>query len=163
MTHEEKQIRLDRMRYTNDGLSSGLVLLAIVLDVLYFVSIYETDIGTYYYTWTIGASVVYNLIFLLLAFLASVGVKSRQSGYTIPLIIMGLMQFARIFYLPAQAVEAFVERAGEKIAVMEQSQYLYVVICLAVSGLCCIAAAIISGINNMTLARYMRSLEDKSV
>ena len=40
---EQKRISLDRMRYTKDGLSSGLVLLAIVFNVLYFVSIYQQD------------------------------------------------------------------------------------------------------------------------
>ncbi len=163
MTNEEKQIKLDRMRYTNDSLSSWLVLLAIVTNVLYFVSIYETDIGSYYYNWTIGASVVYNLIFLLVAFLASVGVKSRQSGYLIPLLVLGAMQFARIFYLPGQAVKATVEIAGEAVAVMPASQYTYVVACLAISGVCCIAGGIINTINNATLARYMRTLEEKSV
>ena len=65
MTREERQIKIDRMRYTKDSLSSGLVLLAIVFDVLYFVSIYQTDVGNYYYNWLIGASVIYNLLFLL--------------------------------------------------------------------------------------------------
>ncbi len=161
MTNEDKQIRYDRMRYTKDTLSSGLVLLAIILDVLYFVSIYETDIGSYYYNWTIGASVVYNLIFLLGAFLSSEGVKNRQNGYMIPLVVLGAMQIARIFYLPAKAAASFVEIAGEKVAVMEPGQYIYVVACLAISGICCIVGAITSTMNNATLARYMRSLDQK--
>ncbi len=163
MTHEEKQIRYDRMRYTKDTLSSGLILLAIVADVLYFVSIYETDIGSYYYNWMIGASVVYNLVFLLVAFLSSEGVKNRQNGYLVPLLVLGAMQFARIFYLPAKAAASFVEIAGEKVPVMATSQHTYVLICLAVSGICCIVAAISSTVNNATLARYMRTLGEKSV
>ena len=39
----EKAIRLDRMRYTKNTLSSGLALLAIVFDVLFFISIYVSD------------------------------------------------------------------------------------------------------------------------
>ncbi len=163
MTGEDKLTSLDRMRYTKDKLSANLVLLAIVLNVLYFVSIYESDIGSYYYNWTIGASVVYNLIFLLMAFLASEGVKSRQSGYMPTLLALGVMQFVRIFYLPAKASVAFIEVAGEKVDVMGNSQYLYVVVCLAISGICCIAAAISSTINNATLARYMRSLDKQTV
>ncbi len=161
MTLEDKQVKVDRMRYTKDKLSSTLVLLAIVLDALYFVSIYETDIGSYYYNWTIGASVVYNLLFLLIAFLASEGVKNRQNGFMIPLIVLGLMQIARIFYLPAKAYASTVDVAGEMLAVMSDRQYLYVVVLLAVSGICCLIAAVTSTINNTTLARYMRSLEDK--
>ncbi len=163
MTQEDKLIRKDRMRYTKDKLSSNLVLLAIVTDVLYFFSIYESDVGSYYYTWVIGASVVYNLIFLLGSFLASEGVKNRQNGYTLTLLVLGIMQFVRIFYLPAKAYAASIEVAGQPVAVMEQSQYLYVVVCLAISGICCIVAAISSTVNNKTLERYMRSLENESV
>ncbi len=163
MTQEEKLVKTDRMRYTKDKLSSTLVLLAIVFDALYFISIYETDIGSYYYTWLIGASVVYNLLFLLIAFLASEGVKSRQNGFMIPLLVLGVMQFARIFYLPAKAHAAVVEVAGEAIAVMGDQQYMYVLILLAASGVCCLIAAVTSTINNATLARYMRGLEEKSV
>ncbi len=163
MISEEKQIRLDRMRYTKDKFSSMLVMVAIILNVLYFVSIYETDIGTYYYNWTIGASVVYNLIFLLAAFLSYVSVSSRQNGFALPLILLGAMQFVRIFYIPAKASQSTLQIADQTVAVMEQSQYLYVVICLAVSGVCCIGGAIGNILNNATLARYMRSLETESL
>ncbi len=161
MTLEDKQVKIDRMRYTKDKLSSTLVLLAIVLDALYFISIYETDIGSYYYTWTIGASVVYNLLFLLIAFLASEGVKNRQNGFMIPLIVLGAMQIARVFYLPAKAHAATVDVAGEMLAVMNDQQYLYVTVLLVISGICCLVAAVTSTVNNTTLARYMRSLEEK--
>ncbi len=163
MTGEEKLTRLDRMRYTKDKLSANLVLLAIVLDVLYFVSIFESDVGSYYYNWTIGASVVYNLIFLLMAFLASEGVKNRQNGYLLHLLVLGVMQFVRIFYLPAKASVAFIVVAGEELQVMSQAQYLYVVACLALSGVCCLAAAVSSTVNNATLARYLRTLGNQTV
>ena len=68
---ETKTIQLDRMRYTKNVFSSRMVYLAILFDVLYFVSIYESDVGNWYYTWLIGLSIVYNLVFMLVAFLAS--------------------------------------------------------------------------------------------
>ena len=103
MTREDQLIRKDRMRFTKDSLSSTLVLLGIVFNALYFVSLYQSDVGNYYYTWQIGASIIYNLLFMLGAFLMSEGVKSRKSGYSIPLAAIGIMQVVRIFYLPAQA------------------------------------------------------------
>ena len=163
MTREDHLTRMDRMRYTKDTLSSGLVLLAIVLDALYFVSIYKTDVGSYYYTWTIGASIIFNLVFLLAAFLSSEGVKNRSKGYFVPLLILGVLQICRVFYLPAKAYAATVTIAGVETPVMEQSQYLFTVICLAVSGLFCIAAAVISAINNVSLDRYLRSMEQEEV
>lgn len=162
MTREDRLIKLDRMRYTKDSLSSGLIIAAIVLDALYFVSIYMTDVGTYYYNWVIGASIIYNLLFMLVAFLCSEGVKNRKGGYTPVLLVIGIMQIVRIFYLPALARDATVTIKGEELQVMEQSQYMYVVVCLAVSALCCILGGIISYINNKNLASYMKTVENKT-
>lgn len=162
MTQNDLFIKRDRMRYTKDGLSSGLVLLAIVFNVLYFVSIYQTDVGRYYYTWVIGASVVYNLLFLLVAFLASQGVKSRKSGYSLTLIVIGLMQIVRIFYLPAQARESVVTIGEETVDVMSAGQHTYVLICLVASAACCVVAAVTSYISNQQLAQHMRELENQS-
>lgn len=159
MTQEELLVKKDRMRYTNDSLSANLVLAAIVLDALYFVSIYQTDVGTYYYNWVIGASIIYNLLFMLGAFLASEGVKNRKKGYTLMLIFLGVMQIVRVFYLPAQAHAATVTIKGEELAVMTDGQYVYVIACLVISAVCCIAAAVISYINNKTLDEYLRSIE----
>lgn len=163
MTREDQIVRKDRMLYTKDKLSANLVLAAIVFDALYFVSVYNSDVGSYYYNWVIGASIIYNLLFMLGAFLASEGVKNRRNGYSIMLVLLGVMQFVRVFYLPAKAHAATVTIKGEELAVMDDTQYLYVVVCLAVSGLCCVAGAVSSFLNNKTLAEYVRSLEKQSV
>ncbi len=163
MTPEDRIVKKDRMRYTKDKVSSNLVLAAIVLDALYFVSIYQTDVGSYYYNWVIGASIIYNLLFMLTAFLASEGVKSRKTGYTALLTIIGALQFVRIFYLPAKAHEAVVVIQEVEYAVMSDGQHLFAVACLAISGICCIVAAITSYINNKTLANYLRSIEAENV
>lgn len=162
MTQSDLYIKRDRMRYTKDSLSSGLVLLAIVFNVLYFVSIYQSDVAKYYYTWKIGVSIIYNLLFLLIAFLASQGVKSRKNGYSPTLLVLGLMQIVRIFYMPADAHAKFVEIGSENVQVMLDGQYTYVVICLALSAVCCVAGAVISYINNKHLAQHMRELENKT-
>lgn len=159
MTQENQLIKKDRMRFTKDKLSANLLIAAIVFDCLYFVSIYKTDVGSYYYTWVIGASIIYNLLFLLIAFLASEGVKNRKTGYSGLLAGIGLMQFVRMFYLPAKAHAALVTVNGQEVTAMGDGQYLYVLVCLAVSGICCVVAAVTSYINNKTLADYMRSIE----
>ena len=148
MTQEELTIKRDRMRFTKDKMSANLVIMAIVFDCLYFVSIYQTDVGSYYYTWVIGASIIYNLLFLLTAFLASEGVKNRKTGYTGLLIGIGVMQIVRIFYLPAKAHAATVVVSGTELPAMGNGQYFYVVACLAVSAACCIVAAVTSHSNN---------------
>ena len=162
MSREDLAVSRDRMRYTKDKLSANLVLAAIVLDALYFVSIYQSDVSTWYYNWVIGASIILNLLFLLTAFLASEGIKSRKSGFTIPLLVLGILQIVRIFYLPARAHAATVVLAGSEIPVMDNGQYLYTVICLALSAVCCIAAAVNSFLNGRKLAEHMKALEKQS-
>lgn len=162
MTQEEITISTDRMRYTKDSLSANAVLVAIVLDCLYFVSIYQSDVSTWYYNWIIGASIIFNLLFLLTAFLASEGVKNRKTGFTVPLIALGVLQVVRIFYLPAMAHSSTVVIAGEEIPVMDNGQYWYTVICLAVSAVCCIFAAVNSYRNNKKLAAHMQTIENKT-
>lgn len=159
MTQDIQLTKIDRMRYTKDKFSANLVLLAIVFDCLYFVSIYQTDVGSYYYTWVIGASIIYNLLFLLVAFLASESVKNRKPGYSGVLIGIGVMQIVRMFYLPAKAHAAVVVVNGQEVAAMADGKYMYVMVCLAVSAVCCIVAAVASYINNKTLSNYMRSIE----
>lgn len=162
MTQEERSIQTDRMRYTQDTMSANLVLVAIVMDALYFVSIYQSDVSTWYYNWVLGASIICNLLFLLTAFLASEGVKSRKTGFTLPLIALGVFQVVRIFYLPALAHSSTVVIAGQEIPVMGDSQYFYTIACLAVSAVCCVVAAVISHMNNKKLAEHMKTLETQS-
>ena len=74
--NKDAMIKKDRMRFIKNKMSSNLILLAIVANALYFVSIYRSDVGNYYYKIFIGASIVYNLVFMLTAFLSSEGVKN---------------------------------------------------------------------------------------
>ena len=152
MTQEANSIRTDRMRFTQDSLSANLILVAIVMDALYFVSVYQSNVSTWYYNWVMGASIICNLLFLLMAFLASEGVKSRKTGFTLPLIGLGVFQVIRIFYLPALAHTSTVVIAGQEIMVMDDGQYMY----------CIVVAAVISEMNNRKLAAHMKSLETHS-
>ena len=68
----EQSVKLDRMRYTKNTTSSRLALIAIVFNVFYFVSIYKTNVD-FYYNLLMGASILYNLVFMLAAFLSSEG------------------------------------------------------------------------------------------
>lgn len=108
----DDRIYVDRMRYTKNTSSSRLVLLAIVFNVLYFISIYKLDIyeplivagnsrlNNVYFTMMLGGSVILNLVFMLVAFLASEGVKNYKKGYSKLLIVLALIQIARIFIFP---------------------------------------------------------------
>ena len=158
---DPKQVRLDRMRYAKNALSSRLTYLAILFNVLYFVSIYESDVGSWYYSISIGASIVYNLVFMLMTFLASEGVKNYKMGYSVLLIVAGAMQVGRIFYLPMQAYAATVTISKVKYPVMEMPQLIWVIICLSLSAAACLAAGLIGVYRSRTLSAYNASLNEQ--
>ena len=63
---------------------------------------------------------MYNLLFMLIAFLASEGVKSYQASFSNVLYVLGALQVARIFILPMQAHNAVVTVGG-----VEQSREIF--------------------------------------
>ena len=162
MTADEiKRTELDRMRYTKNTLSSRMALLAIVFNVLYFVSIYESDVGSWYYKILIGASIVYNLLFMLMVFLASEGVKNYRIGYSYLLLGVGILQLARIFILPLQAMRATITISKVNYPVMETPQFIWVVICLVLSAACCLFGGVAGVHRSRTLSAYNASLEQE--
>ena len=159
---DAKTIKLDRMRYAKNTFSSRLTYLAILFDVLYFVSIYESDVGSWYYQILIGASIVYNLVFMLVAFLASEGVKNYKASYAWVLLAAGIGQIARIFILPMQAYKATVTISKITYPVMEKSQLILVIAFLCLSALCCFVAGVVGIHRSRVLAAYNAKLNEKS-
>ena len=153
--NDDRSTELDRMRYTKNTASSRFALLAIVFDVLFFISIYKSDVGKYYYTATIGASIIYNLIFMLAAFLCSEGVKRYQTVYSWVMIVLGILQIVRIFIIPGDAHQAVVNGA----AVMGDAQFTFTVICLALSAACLFAGAVINLKKSRDLSAHLASLQ----
>ncbi len=157
---DPKVVRIDRMRYAKNTFSSRLTYLAILFNVLYFVSIYESDVGSWYYQILIGGSIVYNLVFMLMTFLASEGVKNYKLGYSVLLLVAGAGQIIRMFILPRMAYAATITIKSVKYPVMDQSQLAWVISCLALSAVCCFVAGIVGIIRSRKLAAYNASLEE---
>ncbi len=155
----DREISLDRMRYVKNTASSRLCYLAILLNVLYFVSVYKTDVGSWYYQILIGASIVYNLLFMLMVFLASEGVKNYQLNYTWLLYVLGGLQIVRIFILPTQAHNALISIGGETLKAMGDGQYIRVLIYLLASAACLLAAAAINQAKCAALSGHLKTLE----
>ena len=160
--NDDKLIQLDRMRFAKNTLSANLTYLAILFDVFFFISIYKSDVGSWYYQILIGASVLYNLIFLLAAFLCSEGIKNYKVSYSYLMILLGIIQIARIFILPAKAHAATVTIQEQAVQVMGDGQFFRVSAYLVASGVCLIAAAVIGYSRGKALAEYNASLEAKA-
>lgn len=156
-----EMIKKDRLRYTKNKLSSTLAILGILFNVLYFVSLYSSDIGNYYYKLDIGMSVVYNLLFLLFAFLCSEGVKTYNLTYACALIGIGLLQIVRIFHIPMKAHETVISLDGVERLVMENGQFAWVIVCLSASAAACVAGGIIGIIKTTTLKKYTNEIAAK--
>ena len=155
-------LRKDRMRYIKNTASSRLALLAILFNVLFFVSIYKSDVGSYYYTILIGASILYNLVFMLLVFLSSEGVKQYKMNYSLLLAILGIGQIVRIFIIPMNAHTTEITVKKVTSIVMGDAQFIRTVIYLAASGACCLAGAVINLKKSMTLKAHIASLGGQS-
>ena len=151
-----KLIAKDRMRFTKNSLSSTFCYIAILFDVLYFANIYSSDVGNYYYSITIGLSVVYNLLFLLFTFLGSEGVKNYSKGYSILVTVIGVLQIVRIFYIPLKAHTTTIPLDGVDTIVMDLFQFLLVTTYLLISAGFCIAAGVIGLVKTTKLENYKK-------
>ena len=160
--NEEKSIRLDRMRYTKNSLASTLAVLAILFNVFYFISIYESNVGSWYYNILIGASILYNLVFMLAAFLSSEGIKNYKIGYGWAMIVLGVLQIVRIFIYPMRAHAATVTIQEQPVIVMENRQFIFCIIWLLASAACLLAGAVIGMIRSRQLQAYVATLDVKA-
>lgn len=151
-----KNIKRDRLRYTKNSFSATLTYLAIVFNVLYFVNIYQTDIGNYFYTITTGVSVVCNLMFLLIAFLSSEGLKNYKISYAFIVITLGAFQLIRVLGIPTAAHKAVITLEGDEMAVMGDKQFYYLIICLVLSAVACIVAGIIGLYKSLSLRKHLK-------
>lgn len=156
--NDEKTIRLDRMRYTKNSTASGFALLAILFDVIFFIGIYESNVGSWYYNILMGASILYNLVFLLAAFLCSEGIKNYKIGYAWAMVVLGLGQLARIFIYPVRAHAATVTIQEQAVTVMETPQFIRCVLWLSLSAVCLFAGAYVGMTRSRQLKAHLKSL-----
>ena len=147
-------LKKDRMRFVKNKASSNLAYLAIVFNVLYFISIYSSDVGRYYYSITMGVSVVYNLLFLLAAFLCSEGLKNYKLAYGVTIAVIGALQLVRILGYPLGALTSV---TSDGAAVMEMGQFIYTVLMLTLSSVSAVASGIIGIIRTKILDNYNKT------
>lgn len=159
MTAEERTIQRDRMRFIKNSLSSNLAILGILFNVFYFVSLYKSDVGTYYYNYLIGISIVYNLVFMLAVFLSSEGVKNYKRNYSYLLAVIGVVQIVRIFIIPVQAHSTSTIVNGESVVVMQDAQFIRILVYLIISAVCLIGSAVVNFIRCSELEAHLKTLD----
>ena len=111
---------------------------------------------------------MYNLVFMLISFLASEEVKSYKLGYGYMLLGLGAGQIARVFILPMMAHTALTKRSDPvlkkvvEVPVMETSQFILVIVLLCLSAVCCLAAGVAAVQRSRRLSAYNASLLEKA-
>ena len=158
LTRDVRIIKKDRLRFTKNSISSTLCYIAILFNVLYYVDLYSRDSidpsgKTFFYSVTIGLSVVCNLLFLLFTFLASEGVKNYSKLFSIVLIVIGVLQVARVFGLPLMAMNTTLADGTTLINIFE---FATMALCLTISSVCCIVAGVVGIIKTLTLEKYKK-------
>ena len=156
--NEEKTIQLDRMRFTKNSTAANFALLAILFDVLYFISIYESNVGSWYYNILMGASILYNLVFMLAAFLCSEGIKNYKVSYSYVMLLL-IIQIIRIFIYPMRAKAATVTIMEQPVIVMGAGQFLRCVVYLVLSAACLIIGAVIGYSRSRALQAHLATLD----
>ena len=152
-------IKIDRMRYVKNKASGNLAVLAIIFNAVFFISIYKSNVGQYYYRPLIGGSIVYNLLFMMIVFLISEGSKNYQKSYSYVAIPIGLLQIARIFIYPVQAHGAMTLTTGIEEQVMKDAQFARLVIYLVVSAACLLCSAFIGISRCNRLEAHIKEVE----
>ena len=92
----------------------------------------------------------------MVAFLSSEGVKNYKMNYSWVIMGVGVLQFARIFGIPRMAHGTVLSVNGADMQVMGDGQFAYVIICLVLSGVACIASGAIGVYKATTLTNYMK-------
>jgi uncharacterized membrane protein (UPF0136 family) len=145
----------DVLRYRKNKLSANLALLGLVFGCIYFIVLYaQVKNDNYYYTWAIAFDVIYNLFFLLLTFLLSEEVKNYRNKLFPLQMVLGVLQIARIFWLP---LTGFIAGA------ITVATFLALAIALACSGALIIASGIIGYIRAKSLETFKAQVESGEI
>ena len=113
----------------------------------------------FYYNLLMGASILYNLVFMLATFLSSEGVKNYKRGYSYVLCALGIIQIVRIFILPARAHATTITVGGAEMLAMSGGQFTRVVIYLVISAVCLFAAAAVNLQKSRALQAHVAGLQ----
>lgn len=140
-----KKRNLERMRYKNDALASGLCLAAVGCDVVYFIAIYSRQ--TVVPDMRMGGDIILNILFLLVGFLASEQAKVYARNWSFVMLGLAAAQLARGLWLPEHYHEL-----GQLVG----GAYSLVRMSILASAALMLAAGIVCYINSTALRAYLQ-------
>ena len=153
-------IQNDIMRYKKNKLGANLAILGLALGCLYFLVLYaQVKNNNFYYTWEIAFDVIYNLFFLLFVFLFSEQVKNYNRKMFPLQLLVGLLQIARIFWLPLAGITHTMAGLNGDVTIITAGTFIAMMVFLAASGACIIASAIIGFIRSKSVENFTKKME----
>lgn len=176
LTDNQRIIRADIYRYKKNKLASGLALLGLVFNCLYFALLYGLrsehlqDGATFnkLVTLEIGFSVLMTLVVLLTTFLASEGVKGYNKKFSIVLLVIAAWQILRIFGYPLYGLNNglltvnyfwYSPNPSDYSKLNSLPEFIIMVVYLCASAACLIASAIIGWIRAAQLEKFQKQLD----
>lgn len=153
-------LQKDIMQYKKNKLAANLALLGLAAGCVYFMVLYaQVSEGiiydTFYYKWSIAFDVIYNLFFLLFVFFFSEQVKNYKRNMFVFQLIVGVLQIARIFWLP---LTGYIHNVRDLNEPSKIGGFLAMTIALGVSGACIIASAVIGYIRSKALDSFLKEV-----
>ena len=92
-------------------------------------------------------------------FLSSEGVKNYKKNYSYLLAVIGVVQIVRIFIIPMRAHSTTTLLDGATVTVMQDGQFMRVVVYLVASAACLVASAVVNFIRCNELEAHLKTLE----
>ena len=112
MENTNQILQDDLLQYRKNSLPANLTLLGLIFNVLFFCIAYCITAPTtasgdpsLFVTILMGGSVILTLVMLLTTFLASEGIKAYKKKFVVVLIVLAVIQFARIFVFPIYVLQ----------------------------------------------------------
>lgn len=143
-------IKHERLRYQKNKTSYILALGGLVFNCLYMVKLLgDPDIVPDIH---VGIDVIINIVFLLFVFLGAEKLKVYNKIWCFIVTGIGLINFARIFYLPRRLLTMETPQ-------ILQGDFNLMTIYLIISGVLLIAASVFGYFQCMRLAEIVKAAE----
>jgi len=135
------------MQYQTDKLSYSLCIFGIIFDMIYFVSLYTNRAVVP--DFTIGVDILVNIVFMMIAFLASEKLKAYEKKWNIYAALLGIIQAARVLWLPMHF---------KNLEMLVDKKLSFVIFCLLASAL----VMLLAGLNATINGRLLSKLDDEA-
>lgn len=180
--YSQEEIKTDIMRYKTNGLSFWLCILAIIFNVAMFLIIYTSRACTP--NFELGIDLLVNVIFMLAAFLTAEKTKAYNKKAGFVAVAIGVIQVARIFWIPLKYYNLWVKWSQDVAVIKEQllnqgmkpeqmapylpvmsglsnTQFIWCVILLVLSCLSLVAAGVVAILKANKLNAHLAKLQER--